>query len=488
MQGMDACEDVELRESLRLTDAKVRIPAPTLPLQIMLGGEEGCRLHLYPELRFDPDGRLRHQGDYLLFDPVSYFFDISGFLRLHPGDSLTLGRKDPLQRLQLHYPKVVDQQHLRLKLSAKGLALRNKSRTDGACVAPLTSEDVVERMARWRRQKLARLLEVLGGPLEPPSRSAALDLIEQTIAIMAREPYRVPNAHGRPSGLLALPNRPRPVFVGDLHARLDNLLVVLTQNGFLEALLDGSGLLILLGDAVQPDTPGQEDQMDTSMLMMDLIFRLKLRFPGRVFYLRGNHDSFSEDINKGGVPQGLVWERALRDGRGVQYQEAMQRFYDHLPYLAMSSGYLACHAGPPTGKVSREALVDIQKHPRLAYQLTHARLRRPHSPSGYGPGELARLRKRLGVKADTPVIVGHTPRSDRETCWMNVGGIAHHHVLFGANPDWVGVIAHVEKRLAPLIYPTEPLLQVYNQFARGGRLSENQAAVNVGIGARPDAS
>ncbi len=487
VEGMDACEDVDLRESLRLTDTKVRIPVPTLPLQIMLGGEEGCRLHLYPELRFDPDGRLRHRGDYLLFDPVSYFFDISGFLRLHPGDSLTLGRKDPLQRQQLRYPKVVDHQHLRLKLSGKGLALRNKSRTDGACVAPLTSEDVVERMARWRRQKFERLLEVLGGPLEPPSRSAALDLIERVIAVMAQEPYRAPNSSGRPSGLLTLPDRPRPIFVGDLHARLDNLLVILTQNGFLESLLDGSGLLILLGDAVQPDEAGQEDQMDTSMLMMDLIFRLKLRFPDRVFYLRGNHDGFSEDINKGGVPQGLLWEKALRDRRGRRYKEAMQRFYDHLPYLAVSSGYLACHAGPPTGKISWEALADIHKHPKLAYQLTHGRLRRPHSPSGYGPSDLARLRKRLGVKAETPVIVGHTPLSDRETYWMDVGGVAHHHVLFSANPDWIGVIARIDKRLLPLRYPAEPLLQVYNHFARGGRLTEDGGRCKVVIRARAPA-
>ncbi|EXJ15964.1 metallophosphoesterase [Imhoffiella purpurea] len=469
VQGMDACEDVDIEDALSITGEKVRVPPPALPLQIQLGGEEGYRLHLYPELRFGRDGELGHRGDYLLVDPTSYFHDISGFLRLEQGESLTLGREDPVQRLLLRYPKVVADAHLRLKLSAKGLALKNKS-TDGAvCVAPLTDRDQIQRMAQWRLDKLGRLREVLGGPIEPPSRSEALDLIERVNALMAHEPYRVLDEHGRPGGLLALPDRPRPIFVGDLHARIDNLLVVLTQNGFLEALLDGSGLLILLGDAVQPDAPGEEGEMDGSMLMMDLIFRLKLRFPERVFYLRGNHDSFSEDLSKAGIPQGLLWEQALHDRRGLRYKEAMQRYYDQLPYVAASAGYLACHAGPPTAKISWESLRDIRQHPKLAHQLTHVRLRRSNSPSGYGTSDLARLRKRLGVKPSTPVIVGHTPLSGEGTCWTNVGGIPNHHVLYGAHPQWVGVITRTGKQLLPLAYPSEPMLAVYNRHVRSGR-------------------
>lgn len=470
VEGMDNCADIDLQDALRLTEEKVRIPLPALPLQILLGGEDGYRLHLYPELRFDHDGQLHQGSDYLLIDPTSYFGDISGFLHLDQGETLTLGRRDHWQRALLRYPKAVDDQHLRLKLSHKGLALKNKSECANACVAPITSEKLIERMVKWRLGKIALLYETLGGPIEPLSPSQALELIEQVIAVMEHESYRVPHPQGHSSGLLVLPEQPRPIFVGDLHACLDNLLVVLTQNGFLEALIDGSGMLILLGDAVQPDAPGKEDQMETSMLMMDLIFRLKLRFPTRVFYLRGNHDSFSEDISKAGVPQGLLWEQTLRDQRGVQYQEAMQRFYDHLPYVAASSGYVACHAGPPTAKFSWETLVDIGSHPKLAHQLTHVRLRHSNVPSGYGPGDLARLRKRLGLRQDTPVIVGHTPFSQTETCWMNAGGIDHHHVLFGANPDQIGVITRLDKHLVPLIYPAEPLLELYNRYAHTGRL------------------
>jgi hypothetical protein len=475
LQGMDACEDVDLKDALRLGEDKIRVPAPALPLSIRLGGEDGYPLHLYPEPCFDANGALLYSGDYLLVDPDSYFQDISGFLRLDQGETLTLGRSDPLQRLLLRYPKSVANQHLRLKLSPKGLAFKNKSERGGVCLAPLTREDWVERLARQRLQALDRLIAVLGGPIEPLAPAAALELIGQVNALMRDEPYRVPNDHGRNSGLLALPDRPRPMFVGDLHARLDNLLVILTQGAFLDALLDGSALLILLGDAVQPDAPGQEAEMDSSMLMMDLIFRLKRRFPERVFYLRGNHDSFSEEIGKSGVPQGLLWEQALSERRGMRYRDAMQTFYDRLPYVAASPGYLACHAGPPIGKLTWEALVDIERHPKLAHQLTHVRLRQSGRANGYGygPSDLARLRKRLGVKREAPVIVGHTPPRHTQTCWMNAGGIPNHHIVYGSHPDWIGVITRPEKRLVPLIYPSEPMLSVYNHRARALQSSED---------------
>jgi hypothetical protein len=246
--------------------------------------------------------------------------------------------------------------------------------------------------------------------------------------------------------------------------------VVLTQNGFLKAIEDGSGLLIIIGDAVHPDTPGQEDQMDGSMLLMDLIFRLKLRFPERVFYLRGNHDDFSSDLSKGGVPQGLLWERALHDQRGSLYRDRMQYLYDRLPYVAVSPRFVCCHAGAPTMKASRSDLIDIRNKPKLQRQLTNLRLRKPNSPSGYGANDIRRLCKVLGVSPDTPFIVGHTPLSVDGTLWLDAGGIPNHHILFGANPDKIGVLAMPRGKLLPLTYPTEPLSEVYNRLVGDGQM------------------
>ncbi len=469
LQDMEECDELELADALRLGEKKIRVPQPAVPLQLRLGRGEGFQLRVEPELVVRANGDFEHTGNLLCFDPTEFFDGISGFLRVLEDKAITLGREDTLQRRLLAYPKLVAGSHLRLKLTDKGLALKNKSVKRGTCVAPLPEPAESQHMMRWRQAKLERLAKVLDAPIDTLPRGDALDLLERVNALMEREPYRLRTEDGGPGGLLRLPTRPIPIFIGDLHACIDNLLVILTQNGFLEGLLDGSAALIIVGDAVHPDTPGQEEDMDRSMLLMDLIFRLKLRFPERVFYLRGNHDGFAEDISKGGVPQGLLWERALHDQRGPRYRDAMQRFYDLLPYVAVSSRYIACHAGAPTMKATRKDLVQVRDKPKLEYQLTHLRLRKPNSPTGYGAADVRRLRRRLGVDADTPFVVGHTPLSPDDTLWFDAGGIPDHHVLFGANPRRIGVLTRLRDKLVPLTYHTEPLLPVYNRLVRTGR-------------------
>jgi hypothetical protein len=463
------CEDVRLESSVRLGDEKVRLPYPLPPLQLVLGGEDGKRLNLLPEATMTADGGSSHNGAYLLIDPEHYFEGINGFYRLGPGDAMTLGREDALQQDVLRYPRSVAESHLRIKFTDKGLVLKDRAPGHGTCLSPLSADSACNRLAEWRRGKLERLTRLLPVPLAPLPREDAMELILEVMKTMEREDRQAVDAEGRCGGLVVVPDELNAFFVGDLHARIDNLLVVLTQNGFLEALEEGTGALVFLGDAVHPDEEGEEERMDSSMLMMDILFLLKLAFPGRVFHLRGNHDSFSEDISKGGVPQGLLWEQALHEARGAKYARAMSSLYDMLPYVALSRGAVACHAGAPSSKVSRDMVVNIRQHPKLEYELTHVRLRKPNSPSGYGRGDVKRFRRSLEVDADAAFIVGHTPLSTDDTLWPEAGGIAHHHVVFGAHPGWVGVIAQVGSRLVPLRYPVEPLHSAFNRIAARDR-------------------
>jgi hypothetical protein len=471
----EACADVDLRGSLRLGKSTLRLPPPTLPLQILLGGEDGYRLHLYPELVLDTKGRLTHRGSYLLLDPLTYFSDISGFLRLCEGDTLTVDRNDAEQRLLLRYPRIVESRHLRLKLSAKGLTIKNRSATPGVCVAPLTATDLMERMARWRRIQLARLARVLGGPIEPLTRPAALDAIERVIALMEQEPYRALNRLGRPGGLLVLPDRARPILVGDLRARVDNLLVVLTQNGFIQALEEGSAVLIILGNAVHPDRPEQAAEMTDSILMMDLIFRLKLRFPERVFYLRGRHDGFSEEISHAGLPQGALWEDALHQSRGPDYRDAMRRFYACLPLVAATPRYLAASAGAPIDALGWQSLVDIDLSPELADRIVRA-----HPPSldpadAHRRRELVRMFRQLGLAENAACILGSHPQAAHMARRSDDDRASPHHRVDSADSDWVGIMTRAHKRLLPLRYPAEPLLMLYNRLVRTGRLEDGHA-------------
>ena len=104
---------------------------------------------------------------------------------------------------------------------------------------------------------------------------------------------------------------------------------------------------------------------DTGSLFMGFLLAavgIKLRFPENFFYIRGNHDGFSDDIAKDGIPQGLLWKRALKEARGKRYRKAMARYYELLPYVVASTRFAAVHAAPPRTKISADMLVNIQAH------------------------------------------------------------------------------------------------------------------------------
>ncbi len=459
--SFDVGQAMLLDRPVRLVERKIEVPHKYTPIRIDLGGDKGKRLHLYPELPLD-GSRIDHPPSFLLVDPGRFFDEISGFIRLDEGDKLTLGQHDSRQQALFNYPKGIRERHLTITHKGDRLVFRDLSDGSGTTLTPLSAVRDRYRLIKWRAGKLARIRQLYGGPLRPLEPEAAYATLKQVRTLMENEAYRRKNSKGAPGGLLALPHSVVPVIIGDLHAQVDNLLVVLSQNNFLEGLESGKAALIILGDAVHSDQPGQLEEMEGSILIMDLILKLKLRFPKRVFYLRGNHDSFSPEVGKGGVPQGLLWGKALERARGKKYRKAMERFIEQLPYVAYSKHFLACHAGPSTAKVNRQMLVDITQYPGLQGELVTARFCDSSRPHGYKKGDVKRLRKGLELQPETPFIVGHTPLTLDDTVWLNIGGISNHHVVFGAAPYDVAVFTRVNKQVVPLHYHTEPLLGVIN--------------------------
>ena len=464
-----------LRDAYRLVGDSVRVPYEGLPMELLLGSE-GKRLRLYPEYPLLRDDKTAPESSgtenapaFLLEDPEHAGTSIGGFLRLEPGDEVTLGRRYPEQQAMFNYPAAVEMRHLRLIHDGDGVVFEDRS-SDGTCISPALNEEKTDRLGCLRR-----IREIFGGPLEPLPAEEALALIEQVNRVMEQEVYRPRDHRGLPGGMLRLPDELTPIVVADLHAQVDNLLVILSHNGFLDALERGDACLVILGDAVHSEREGQLDQMDDSMLIMDLIFRLKLRFPEHFFFVRGNHDSFAEEVSKVGVPQGQLWKRALRKARGKEYRKAMQRYYDLLPYVVVSPDFFAAHAAPPRSKISRDMLIDIHRYPGLILELINNRMQRPSRVGGYTKGDVRRFRKALDLPAATPFIVGHTPMDQTETFWLNVGGAEQHHILYSANDTWVGAFTRVGGEMWPLRYPTEPLRQLLHGLEedRVQRTAEN---------------
>jgi len=468
--GLAQCKLVNLRSAYQLSRSRVRIPFEGFPIQLLLGGAQGKTLHLYPEYSVNPDDN-RPSGSYIVFDPQRYDREISGFLRLDPGSNLALGRDDPAQQAMFDYPTTVAGQHLRLTHAGDAIVFRNLA-PDGTCLSRLLDQEKFCRL-----NKLRRIRELFGGPIEPLAPKPALALLEKATELTSQEPYRAKDSRGEAGGLIRLPPSITPIIIGDLHAKVDNLLAILSQNGFLEGLETGRACVVFLGDAVHSEVDGEMEDMQDSILIMDLIFRLKVRFPDQVFFIRGNHESFSEEIAKDGIPQGLLWAKALRDTRGKAYRKAMDKYYRTLPYVVVSDDFACCHAAPPKSKITPDMLVELHRYPGLIMELINNRMYRPNRPAGYTKGDIRRFRKAMQLAPDTPFIVGHTPLDRTDTIWLNAGGMPNHHILYSAADNWVGVFVRIGGKMVPLRYPAESLRPVVNGLAPQTRTEQNACSV-----------
>jgi hypothetical protein len=206
--------------------------------------------------------------------------------------------------------------------------------------------------------------------------------------------------------------------------------------------------------------------MDSSVLIMDMIFKLKLRFPKQVFFVVGNHDSFSPDVMKAGVPQSLLWEKKVTQLRGEEYREELNLFYRQSPLVVLSEDFVACHAGPPRSAVTLDTLVEVRQYPTLVHELTWNRVKTTGFPMGYTRSDVRRFRKSLNLAETTPFIVAHFPQSKEETIWLDVAQIPHHHVLYSAQTGLLAVFTRVQGEMIPQIYPAERLLGPLNAMVR----------------------
>jgi hypothetical protein len=341
--------------------------------------------------------------------------------------------------------------------------IKDHGKNGGTQIAPLEiKKSQKKKLITKRMSLLSEIRTIYGGPIERLPADEALETLEKVNDLLEKEPCRPRDSLSKPGGVIALPDKMVPIIVGDLHAQIDNLLTLLSQNEFLEMMSDGKAAMVFLGDAVHKEIDGQMEEMESSLLIMDIIFRLKLWFPQQVFYVRGNHDCFDENIGKDGIPQGLLWKASLEKHRGKIYREAMDRFYDLIPYVALSQDFVACHAAPPKSKVSMDLLINIHQFPGLITELICNRPKTANRPAGYTRGDVKRFRKTLGLPESADMFVGHTPVDREDTLWMDVGGIEHHHVVFSGNIPWIGVFTRIGERLIPLRYHVENLLPIIN--------------------------
>jgi len=444
----------------RLSGKRTRIPLSGFPIfEVEMGKQQ---LQLVPDLSVDKREQ-KTPCDFILFDPQRYCAGISHCLRLSPGETLAIDRNAEYQNYVFSSPRDAFRRHFSVLHEGDALVFRDPVSELGTYLSLIDEEHDTLHIHSRRAAALKRVMAIFGGAIQALPPEEALDTLRKVNHCLRNQSHCPKDSVGNPGGVLQLPPQLTPILVGDLHAQLDNLLKILSENNCLENLEKGQAALILLGDAVHPEQDGELEDMHSSLLMMDLIFKLKLRFPEQVFYIVGNHDSFSHDVMKHGVPQGLLWEKHVAASRGEEYKAELELFYRQSPLVVVSQDFIACHAGPARSKISLQTLVNVRQFPDIVHDITWNRIRSPRFPAGYARGDVRRFRKGLGVESDTPFLVGHHPYSREGTLWLNAGHIDHHHIIISALPDRIGLMTRIDGDLVPEIYPTEALTAWLNE-------------------------
>lgn len=267
--------------------------------------------------------------------------------------------------------------------------------------------------------------------------SMNVDDIQKVISILGRNPHRPKSRSGEPGGLLDYADDDRPVLIiGDLHGAIDNLRAIFDHEQNRERVGRGELLVIILGDGVHNDQTGQMKEMDSSLQVLEEVFRLILEYGQNVIYVRGNHDTFNPNLTKSAVKQGLELQLHLERERGAEYVKAVDAFFDALPMFVIGNGFVLTHAGPVRRGCTRQELIDIKASPDHYHQLLWNRLhefRGTPSLKEYGEKDIRLMLECLHLPPDTPFIVGHNPMwwTGNDTgIWRDIIGIKNHIIIY----------------------------------------------------------
>ncbi|MCI5227998.1 MAG: serine/threonine protein phosphatase, partial [Candidatus Electrothrix sp. AX2] len=402
--------------------------------------------------------------NWLITDPNTFDQHFYGFTRICPGETVMIGRSNQEYQDAFAFDQSVAARHITLSNRKGDLIITPLGEKRSVEIIQVVDDEREQRVAERRYQALQTVSSLYGGNIKLLEPEPALTLLQEVNSILEQDAYRPLNSKGEAGGLIELPNSLAPIIVGDLHAQVDNLLKVITENKFLHGLETGTACLIILGDAVHSEVDGEMEDMDSSILMMDLILRLKQHFPQNFFYLKGNHDTFSESVSKHSISQGILMRRRLLELRGQEYVAAMERLYDLLPSVICSDSFIACHAGPSRRKVTRHKIINLHTHAKISNDLINSRLKRPHYLAGYTKSDVKKFLKNMGLAKHTPFIVGHTPIDPSGSVWRNVADIKGHHIIYSAHPEGPSLFIQMNDKMIPLSYPAEPLIQLIEKI------------------------
>lgn len=247
---------------------------------------------------------------------------------------------------------------------------------------------------------------------------------------------------GRPGGLLDFSGVDKDFYVvADLHSNIKNFKAILETDNLKQRLIDDEAIFVILGDAVHEDRTGYLTEMGPGTELMELIIELIIELPDNIFFTRGNHETFDEQLSKNGIRQGKVFSDYVETHRSAEYRDLLQDFFDSVPLFVIADKFLGVHAGPIRGGCTREHLIEVFRYDSDVMQLTWNRINQIRSmPNNreYTDFDIDKTRELIGKDDSCYFIVGHNPLLDRgggDSIWFNVEGTTNYIIIYNALPE-----------------------------------------------------
>ena len=215
-----------------------------------------------------------------------------------------------------------------------------------------------------------------------PEREVLRDFVARAIETLDAESpdFRPRDGQSRPGGLVRLPRALPAVIVPDIHARprFVKAAMDMALSGpagcvtALEALSAGELCVVFLGDAFHSERRGverwvdayreylegtvasgaMEAEMRESLAAMTMALELKIAFPDRVHFLKGNHENVLNEEGRGNHPfgkfveEGLLTHAWFQDRYGDETLGRYAALERSLPVCLTGDRFMASHAEP----------------------------------------------------------------------------------------------------------------------------------------------
>jgi predicted phosphodiesterase len=261
--------------------------------------------------------------------------------------------------------------------------------------------------------------------------------IEKVISTIENNPQRLKNDYGDPGGLIDLSKQNHELIViGDLHGSIENLKAIVDHEDNKKKLKKDKLILLIIGDGVHNDQVGQMLEMDSSLLVLEEVFNLFLKYKDNIIYIRGNHDTFDSRLAKSAIKQGLEFKNHLLEHRGEQYVEKVNEFFESLPVFVIGRDYAITHGGPVRHGATKTEVINIVDNDDFYHQLIWNRLhefRGTPSLKEYNEQDIRKMNIKMNLPELAPFIVGHNPMwttGDRTGIWKDIIGIKNHYIIY----------------------------------------------------------